>query len=316
MDTEPRYVGIDIAKATLEIAVRPTGEHWRVPHTEREITRLITRLTAVAPALIVLEPTGGLEILLIAALAEAQLPVAVINPRQIRAFATATGVLAKTDALDATVLAHFGAAVRPTPRPLPDPATQHIAALVTRRRQLLDMLTAERNRLASAPRPLHKELQAHIRWLARRLADLDTDLTAALQASPVWRTQEDLLRSVPGVGPVLTVTLLAQLPELGTLSRQAIAALVGVAPRNRDSGGWHGRRRIGGGRASGRAALYMAALVGVRYNPVLQAFYTRLRATGKLPKVALTACMRKLLTILNAMIKHQTPWCPRVTLGA
>ena len=233
-----------------------------------------------------------------------------MNPRQVRDFAKAAGRLAKTDALDAAVLAHFAAAVRPTPRPLPDAATQSLAALVTRRRQLVEMLTAERNRLGSAPRVLRAEIQAHITWLQRRLARLDTDLGQAIQTSPVWRAQDDLLQSVPGVGPVLATTLLASLPELGTLNRRAIAALVGVAPLNRDSGTFRGRRMVWGGRAAVRAVLYMGTLVAVRHNPVLRAFYQRLRAVGKLPKVALTACMRKLLTILNAMLKHQTRWTP------
>ena len=240
----------------------------------------------------------------------AGLPVVVVNPRQVRDFAKATGTLAKTDALDAAVLAHFAAAVRPTPRPLPDAATQSLAALVTRRRQLVEMLTAERNRLGSAPRVLRAEIQAHITWLKRRLGRLDADLHQAIRTSPAWRVQDDLLQSVPGVGPVLAVTLLASLPELGTLNRKAIAALVGVAPLNRDSGTRQGRRMVWGGRAAVRAVLYMGTLVAVRHNPVLRAFYQRLRAVGKLPKVALTACMRKLLTILNAMLKQQTRWNP------
>ncbi|MBI2080169.1 MAG: IS110 family transposase [candidate division NC10 bacterium] len=310
MVTQPVFVGIDVAKASLDVAVHPTAERWTVEHTERELAGLTRRLTALQPALVVLEATGGLEGPLVGALAAAGLPVVVVNPRQVRDFAKATGLLAKTDALDAAVLAHFAAAVRPTPRPLPDAATQTLAALVTRRRQLVEMLTAERNRLGSAPRALRGEIQAHITWLKRRLARLDTDLGQAIRTSPVWRVQEDLLRSVPGVGPVLSATLLASLPELGTLNRKAIAALVGVAPLNRDSGTLRGRRRVWGGRAAVRAVLYMGALVAVRHNPVLRAFYQRLRAAGKLPKVALTACMRKLLTILNAMLKHQTPWSP------
>ncbi|MGH7363754.1 MAG: IS110 family transposase, partial [Candidatus Methylomirabilales bacterium] len=303
MVNHPVYVGIDVAKATLDVAVHPTAARWTAAHTERAVAALTTRLAALAPALVVLEATGGLERPLVGALAAAGLPVVVVNPRQIRDFAKATGTLAKTDALDAAVLAHFAAAVRPTPRPLPDAATQTLAALVTRRRQLVEMLTAERNRLGSASRPLRAEIQAHITWLKRRLARLDTDLGQAIRTSPAWRVQDDLLQSVPGVGPVLSRTLLASLPELGTLHRRAIAALVGVAPLNRDSGTCRGRRRVWGGRAAVRAVLYMGALVAVRHNPVLRAFYRRLRAVGKLPKVALTACMRKLLTILNAMLK-------------
>jgi transposase len=304
----PVFVGIDVAKADLAVALRPTAEGWTVPQTEAGRAALVSRLGALQPALIVLEATGGLEVPVAGALAVAGLPVVVANPRQIRDFAKATGTLAKTDTLDAHVLAHFAEAVRPTPRALPDAATQALEALVVRRRQLVEMLTAERNRLGSAPRALRTEIQAHIRWLERRLARLDTDLSQAIRTSPVWRVKDDLLRSTPGVGQVLSSTLLARLPELGTLNRKAIAALVGLAPLNRDSGQQRGRRRVWGGRADVRATLYMAALVGVRYNPVLRAFYQRLRAAGKLPKVALTACMRKLLTILNAMLKHQTPW--------
>jgi transposase len=310
MVAQPVFVGIDVAKATLDVAVHPTAERWTIAHTEGEVAGLVRRLTGLPPALVVLEATGGLEVPLAGALVTAGLPVAVVNPRQVRDFAKATGTLAKTDALDAAVLAHFAAAVRPTPRPLPDAATQTLAALVTRRRQLVEMLTAERNRLGSASRPLRVEIQAHITWLQRRLGRLDTDLHQAIRTSPVWRVQDDLLQSVPGVGPVLAVTLLASLPELGTLNRKAIAALVGVAPLNRDSGTLRGRRMVWGGRAAVRAVLYMGTLVAVRHNPVLRAFYQRLRAVGKLPKVALTACMRKLLTILNAMLKHQTRWNP------
>lgn len=310
MVEHPVFVGIDVAKATLDVAVAPTAERWTLAYTEREVAGLVTRLTSLHPALVVLEATGGLEGPLVGALATAGLPVVVVNPRQVRDFAKATGTLAKTDALDAAVLAHFAAAVRPTPRPLPDAATQALAALVTRRRQLVGMLTAERNRLAQAPRALRAEIQGHITWLQRRLGRLDEDLNQAIRTSPAWRAQDDLLQSAPGVGPVLARTLLASLPELGTLNRKAIAALVGVAPLNRDSGTFRGRRRVWGGRAAVRAVLYMGTLVAVRHNPVLRAFYQRLRAAGKLPKVALTACMRKLLTILNAMVKHQQRWNP------
>lgn len=308
-------VGIDIAKAELAVALHPTGTTWTVAHTAAGIQALTARLPPLTPALVVCEATGGLETALVGALAAAGLPLVVVNPRQVRAFAKATGRLAKTDALDAAVLARFGAAVQPPVRPLPDAATQALGALVTRRRQLVDMLTAERNRLGSAPPVLHRELRAHIAWLARRLTRLDRDLDAALRASPCWRTQDALLQSVPGVGPVLAATLLAELPELGTLSRHAVAALVGVAPVARDSGAFRGRRRTWGGRAPVRAVLYMATLAAVRCNPVLRAFYRRLTGAGKLPKVALTACMRKLLTILNAMVKHQTPWAPRLAAG-
>ncbi len=310
-ETAP-VIGIDIAKTECAVAGHPRGPRWTVPHTEAGIQALTARLQALAPTLVVCEATGGLETALVGALAAAGLPVVVVNPRQVRDFARATGQLAKTDALDAALLARFGAVVQPAVRPVPDAATQTLGALVTRRRQLVDMLTAERNRLGSAPRVLHRELRTHIAWLERRLARMDADLGTALRASPVWRTQDDLLQSVPGVGPILSATLLADLPELGTLSRHAIAALVGVAPVARDSGAFRGRRRIWGGRAAVRAVLYMATLAAVRCNPVLGAFYRRLTEAGKLPKVALTACMRKLLTILNAMVKHQTRWDPRL----
>lgn len=310
MSAEPVFVGIDVSKASLDVAVHRPATRWTVDYTEATLTPLVARLTALAPALIVLEATGGLEVPLVGAVAVAGLPVVVVNPRQVRDFAKATGRLAKTDTLDAAVLAHFAAAVQPAVRPLPDAATQGLAAVVTRRRQLVDMLTAERNRLSCAPVGLRKELQAHIRWLERRIAGLDTELEHAIRTSPVWRAQEDRLRSVPGIGPIVARPLLAQLPELGTLAPKPLAALVGVAPLNRDSGLFRGRRKVGGGRAAVRAVLYMGTLAAVRFNPVLRPFYQRLRAAGKLPKVALTACMHKLLTILNALLKHQRRWDP------
>jgi transposase len=307
-DHQPIFVGIDVAKAHVDSAVRPTGEHWTAPQTEAGIQDLVARVQALAPTLVVLEATGGLERAVTAALAAAGLPVAVVNPRQVRDFAKATGRLAKTDRLDAQVLAHFAEAVRPQPRPLPAEQAQLLSAHLARRRQLVEMLTAEKNRLGTAPRPVRQRIQTHIAWLEQELREVEDDLGTTLRASPLWREQDDLLRSVPGVGPVLSTTLLAELPELGTLSRKQIAALVGVAPLNRDSGTLRGRRTVWGGRARVRAALYMAALVATRHNPVLRAFYDRLRAAGKPPKVALTACMHKLLIILNALLKHRTPW--------
>lgn len=311
MSASQIFVGIDVAKAHLDVALRPTGEQWTVSNEDTSIAALVAQLQAVAPTLIVLEATGGYQRAAVAALVAAGLPVVVANPRQTRDFAKATGQLAKTDALDARALAHFAEAVRPTPRPLPDAQTEALRALLTRRRQLVAMRTAELNRLASAPPQVHADLQAHITWLAQRLASLDDTLDTTLRASPAWRERETLYRSVPGIGPVSARTLLLDLPELGTLSRQRIAALAGVAPFNRDSGTLRGHRTIWGGRAPLRATLYMATLVAVRHNPVLQAFYERLLAAGKAKKVALTACMRKLLTILNAMVKHQTPWQPQ-----
>lgn len=302
------YVGIDVAKAHLDIAVRPQGTRFTAAHDETGLTQVVDRLRTLAPTLVVLEATGGLEIPLVGTLATAGVPVVVVNPRQVRDFAKATGQLAKTDALDAEVLAQFAEAIRPAVRPLPDAATQELRALVARRRQLIEMLTAEKNRLGTAPGRVRADIKAHVAWLERRLAQSDDALASAIQASAVWRAKDNLLQSIPGVGPVLATTLLANLPELGTLGRKQIAALVGVAPRNRDSGILRGRRMVGGGRASVRAVLYMGTLAAVRHNPVLKVFYQRLRTAGKAPKLALTACMRKFLTILNAMLKHQTPW--------
>lgn len=302
------FVGIDVSKAQLDIALRPTGQGWQVPNDDGGITVLVARLQAVDPTLIVLEATGGLELPVTLALAAAGLPVAVVNPRHTRDFAKATGPLAKTDTLDARALAHVAEAVRPVPRPLPEAQAQELSALLGRRRQLIEMLTAEKNRMSAAPAGLHPRIQAHIRWLEHERHDIDTEVGRRIRTSPVWRAKDDLLHSVPGVGPVLSHILVAQWPELGTLTRQRIAALVGVAPLNRESGTLRGRRSVWGGRAGVRATLYMEALVAVRHNPVLKAFYDHLRIAGKPAKVALTACMRKLLTIVNAMLKHQTPW--------
>jgi transposase len=312
MTTVALCIGIDVSKDRLDLAWRPTGERWTAPNTERGIRTVCRRLRTPAPALIVLEATGGLELPLTGALAAAGLPVVVVNPRQIRDFAKATGRLAKTDALNAAVLAQFAEAVRPEPRPLPDAATQALSALLLRRRQLIAMRTAETNRLETAPAPVRKGIRAHLTWLEGRLTELDEDLARTIRESPLWREKDDLLQSTPGVGPVLARTLLASLPELGTLTRQQIAALVGVAPLNRDSGTFRGSRRVWGGRAHVRAALYMGTLVATRFNPVIRLFYHRLCAAGKVKKVALTACMRKLLTILNAMLKHQTSWTIKV----
>lgn len=304
------YVGIDVAKAHLDIAVRPSGEQWVVTNDDAGIVALRERLYALrpAPTLVVLEATGGREIPVVAALATAGWSVAVVNPRQVRAFAHAIGQLAKTDALDAALLARFAEAVRPTPRPLPDAAVQEFAALLARRRQLVGMQTAERQRLDTALAAVRTHIERHLAWLAQELDDLDRSLRERVQASPLWRERENLLRSVPGVGPTTAFALLADLPELGTLGRKQIAALVGVAPLNRDSGALRGTRGVWGGRARVRSALYMAALVATRHNPIIRAFYERLCADGKPKKLALTACMHKLLTILNAILRHATPW--------
>ena len=308
----PLTVGLDVSKAEIAVATYPVETSWTSLTTPAAIDDLIARLVDLHPELVVVEATGGYERAVVAAGAAAGLPIAIVNPRQVRAFAKAVGRLAKTDAIDAALLALFGARVRPAVRPLPDADTHALAALVARRRQLQEMLSIERQRLEQATTtPVRRDLRQHIRWLERRVDDADDDLDRAIKRSPVWRVADDLLQSVPGIGPTVARTLLAELPELGQLDRRAIAALVGVAPMNRDSGRWHGRRSIRGGRASLRASLYMSALVAARHNPVLRAFYQRLRTAGKPGKVALVAVMRKLLTILNAMVKHQSKWQPQ-----
>jgi transposase len=304
------YAGLDVAKAHVDLAWRPEGAPQRFTHDEAGLTALVTVLRTRAPRLVVLEATGGYEIDVATALGLAAIPVAIVNPRQVRDFAKALGRLAKTDAIDAAVLALFAERVQPEPRPLPNAAHQALAALVTRRRQLVEMLTAERNRLPLAQGRIRRDVQAHIHWLEQRVKDSNDDLRQAIRASPLWRATDQLLRSVPGIGPTTAAVLVADLPELGHLSRHQVAALVGVAPFNRDSGPRRGPRTIAGGRATVRAPLYMATLVATRYNPVIRAFYHRLLAAGKPPKVALVAAMRKLLTILNAIIKTQRPWTP------
>ena len=310
------FVGIDVAKDTLDIAVRPTAETWQVANETTGMSTLVAQLETMAPALVILEATGGFEGPLLAALAVTRVPVVRANPRQVRAFAQAIGILAKTDRIDARVLAHFAEAVQPVPRPLPEAATQELRALLLRRRQVVDMLTAERNRLGTVPPRIHQAIQQHIAWLEGQLSSLDDDLPQASQRSAVGHATEAILHSMPGVGPVLSRTLLGQVPELGTLGPKQVAALVGVAPCNCDSGTMRGRRRVWGGRAEVRAVLYMSTLVATRYNPVFKAFYARLLAAGKRKKVALTACMHKLLTIMNAMVRDMTPWQPRKVASA
>jgi len=307
MDKAPTFVGIDVAKHGLDVHARPSGESFAVDYDDEGVAALVERLAALAPALVVLEATGGLEVRLAAALAG--LPVAVVNPRRVRAFARATGRLAKTGRLDAEAIARFAEAVRPPVRPLPDEATRRLGALVARRRQLLEMLVAERNRRQAADPVLHEGIEAHLRWMEEALAGIERDLDGAVRGSSVWRAREELLRSVPGVGPVSACTLLAELPELGSLTRRQAAALVGVAPFSRDSGKMRGRRTIWGGRARLRACLYMAAVAAARgSNPVIAGFYKRLRLAGKPAKLALTACMRKLVVALNAMLRANTAW--------
>ena len=308
MTTSERVVGIDVAKAELVVAVRPGGAWWSVRNDEAGRGRLRERLQQLAPTLVVLEATGGYERAAVAALAAVRLPVVVVNPRQVRDFARATGQLAKTDRIDADTLALFAERVRPTPRPLADEASGALDALLTRRRQVVGMLVAERHRLEHALAPVRRGLRTHIRWLERQRRAVDRDLDATIQQSPVWRAKEDLLRSVPGVGPIVSRTLLGELPELGQLNRRRIAALAGVAPLARDSGTLRGRRVVWGGRGPVRTALYMSALVATRRNPLIRAFYLRLVSAGKPKKVALVACMRKLLTILNVMMRTNTAW--------
>jgi len=308
MEATSTFVGIDVSKARLDMTVRPSGATESFPNEESGIKTLVERLRVVKPALVVLEATGGIERSLVRALVAAELPVTVANPRQVRDFAKATGQLAKTDVLDAHILARFAEAVRPVLRPLPDDMTLELRALIARRRQIIEMLTAEKNRLSRAHQRTQKRIAAHIRWLQAELERADEDLDQTIRQSPIWREQEDLLKSVPGIGPVVSRTMLAELPELGNLSRKQIAALVGVAPLNWDSGLMRGRRVIWGGRAHVRTVLYMAALAASRRNPVIRDFYRRLRAAGKKPNVALVACMRKLLVILNAILKHRVPW--------
>jgi transposase len=310
MESPERFVGIDVAKDHLDLAVRPTQEQWQAPTTEEGIAGVVSRLRALQPTLVVLEATGGLERPLVVALAAAELPVVVSNPRQVRDFAKAAGRLAKTDHLDARMIALFAERMRPAVHPLPSAQAQELSATLARRTQLLEMLTAERHRLGSALPPVRARIQRHLDWLTQEIAAIDADLASLVHAQPSWEGKDTVLRSVPGVGPILTLTLLADLPELGALDRRQIASLVGVAPLNCDSGQRRGKRAIWGGRARVRTVLYMATLVATRFNPTIRSFYQRLCAAGKAKKLALTACMRKLLTILNAMISHKTPWQP------
>lgn len=308
LSSSPLFVGIDVAKDSLDVHVRPSGLAFQKANDEAGIQALVTQLAALAPAVIVLEASGGYQNSVVAALAVAGLPVAVINPRQARRFAEASGQLAKTDPLDAAGLAHFAEAMRPQPRPMPDADTQALAALLARRRQLLHMRIAEQQRLPTTTGGIRRDIQQHLDFLERHLDKVEKELNETVQKSPVWREQDDLLQSVPGIGPQVSRVLLAELPELGTLSSRKLAALVGLAPYNRDSGRLRGRRRIFGGRSVVRSALYQAALVAMRFNAPLTRFYQSLLARGKAKKVALVALARRLLTILNAMLRHRCPW--------
>jgi transposase len=306
--SDATFAGIDVAKAHLDLAERPLGTHTRHANDAAGIAASCDRLRALPPTLVVLEATGGLEVPLAAALAAAGLPVAVVNPRQVRDFARAVGQLAKTDALDAQLLARFAEVVRPEPRPLPDADAHNLAAVLARRQQVVGMLVAEQQRLPTTPAALRPRVEAHIAWLRQERDELDRELRGLIRASPAWREDDDLLQSVPGLGPVLATTLIAELPELGRLNRKQIAALVGVAPLNCESGILRGRRIIWGGRPRVRAALWMGTLVAVQRNPALRAFYRRLVAAGRPKKVALTAARHKLLLVLNALLRQRIPW--------
>jgi transposase len=306
---EQKFVGIDVAKDRLDTHVRPSGEAFAVARDGEGIMSLVARLAGEHPALIVVEATGGFETVVAAALAGAGLPLAIVNPRQIRDFARATGTLAKTDALDAAIIARFAEAIRPEPRPVADEQARALGELVARRRQIVEMMVAERNRRRQiSQRRLLKALDQHLALLQKQLSELEQDIDQTIRGTPAWRAAEDLLESVPGIGKTVARTLIAEMPELGTLDRRKIAALAGVAPFNRDSGTLRGRRTIKGGRAAVRSALYMATLSASRHNRLIAPFYARLRKAGKTAKQALTACMRKLLTILNAILRDKKPW--------
>lgn len=308
MEQKEVFTGIDVAKDTLEVAVRPTGGTMAFNNTEDGLSFMTDFVQSFSPCLIVLEATGGYERAAVAALAAKGLPVVVVNPRQVRDFAKSKGILAKTDKIDAQVIADFAESIRPEVRPLRTEEAQKLEALLTRRRQMIQMLTAEKNRLHTAPVWTQKDIRNHIQWLEKCCHKLNKDLNRMIQNSPLWRAKDKILRSAKGVGPVLSLTLLNDLPELGTLNRKEVAALVGVAPLNRDSGKFRGRRTIWGGRSEIRSVLLMATRVAIRFNPVIRAFYERLEKAGKKRKVAETACMRKFLTILNAMMKNRTCW--------
>ena len=309
MKDTPTYAGIDVAKDQLDVVLRPTGEYLRLGNDARGARALSKRLRKEASLeLVVLEATGGLEQSAAAALALTGVPVAIVNPRQVRDVAKATGRLAKTDRIDAGVLAHFAEAVRPEPRPLADDKARALSGIVLRRRQILAMITAEGNRARTATKPVRRRIEVHLRWLRKELEQVNADMGREVRESPIWREKDDLLQSVPGVGPTLSATLLAELSELGSLDRRRLAALVGVAPLNRDSGTLRGIRTTWGGRSGVRSTQYMATLCAARHNPAIRGFYGRLVAAGKPKKVALTACMRKRLSILTAVLRHRTPW--------
>jgi transposase len=302
------FVGIDVSKGQLDIYINPGNDYWTVGNSDEGIRDLVERMQTLCPALIVVESTGGLESALVVELYAVGLPIAIVHPGRVRDFAKSIGLLAKTDKLDARVLARYGESARPAPTQLPTEAEQHLSALMTRRRQVVEMLTAEKNRLSSTRLSLRKRVQEHIRWLQDELTELNREIDDFIQQTPAFKDKQDLLIDVPGVGPVTCAILLSDLPELGRMNRKKIAALVGVAPFNNDSGPRRRKRRIKGGRATVRKVLYMATVASLRCNPVIQKFYTRLINNGKEKKVAIVACMRKLLTIMNAMIRDMEPW--------
>ena len=309
------FVGIDVAKEKVDVAVRPSGERWEAANDTKGIRQLSRRLRKLGEALVVMEATGGYEAALALALQKAGLGVCVVNPRQVRDFAKGKGLLAKTDSLDAGILAEYAEAYRPEPRRLPDEEAREMAALLARRRQLIDMRTAETNRLEHAPRDVRERILAHVRWLESEIDRTERDLDEKMRRSPLYLDKNERLRSVPGVGKQTAFSLTLNLPELGTLNRKQVAALAGVAPFNRDSGRWRGKKSVWGGRANVRAALYMAAVVASRHNQVIRAFYEKLLVAGKPKKLALTACMRKLLTILNAMTRTSSSWTPSLAMA-
>ena len=312
--TVEKFVGIDVSKGTLDLCTEPAGETLHVDYDDKGISHIVKHLVALAPTLIVMEATGGLEMRLAGELAAKSLQVAIINPRQARDFAKATGQLAKTDLVDAAILAAFARAIRPVVRPLKNADTRDLDDLVTRRRQLVDMRVQEMLRMGTASKVQKKSLTSHITWLDKRIADLDDDLTKRLRASDVWRIKDDLLRGIPGVGAVTSLTMLAKCPELGQLNRREIAALTGVAPLAKDSGKHRGKRFVWGGRADVRAVLYMATVSAIRFNSHIKIFAERLKQAGKPGKVVIVACMCKMLTIMNAVLKNNAPWNPEKSL--
>lgn len=315
MDVSKVFVGIDISKLELEVGILPGSRTWKTSNDQEGLSELAKQIRGLSPVVIVMEATGGLQMPVAGTLGAVGLPVVVINPRQVRHFAKALGILAKTDRIDALVLAQYGEKMRPEPRPLKDEQTQELEALLTRRRQLVEILTAEQNRLKTASRPVSSNIRAHIAWLKQNIEDVDKDLTTSVKSTPIWREKDEIIQSVSGAGRILSLNLLAGVPELGLLNRRKIGSLVGVVPFNRDSGTFKGKRSIWGGRAHVRAVLYMATLAAIRFNPVIKRFHKRLVEAGKKPKVAITSCMHKMLTIINALVRKGTRWDPDYAPG-